>query len=74
MTLPTQRFTPTPEAIQAVLAAIVLQNGEPLIDPNRIVYSIGRPAIEAAAGRPLQFEYIQDELNPFGKLNVILQG
>ena len=71
---PRQYFTPTPEAIQAVLAALVLQNGEPLVNPIRVVLSIGRPAVEAAAGRAIRFDYVQDELNPFGKLDIILEA
>lgn len=69
-----QAFTPTPEAIQAVLAALVMAQGEPLVDPVRIVLSIARPRIEAAAGRHLVFDYVQDDMNPFGRLDIIVEG
>lgn len=63
-------FLPSKEGIEAVLIALVMQYGEPLVEPRRTQYSIGRPAIEAAAGRRLVFEYTQDELNPFGRLDI----
>lgn len=63
-------FLPSKEGIEAVLVALVMQYGEPLVEPRRTQYSIGRPAIEAAAGRRLVFEYTQDELNPFGRLDI----
>jgi len=66
------RFTPTPEAIQAVLVAIVLKQGEPLVEPTRISFSISRPDIERAANRGVTFEYVEDTLNPFGRLDIIV--
>lgn len=66
------KFVPTPEGIQAVLTALIMQYGEPLVQPVRIQLSISRPSIDAAAGRKMFFEYVQDELNPHGRLDVIV--
>jgi len=65
-------FTPSPDAIAAVLTALVITQGEPLVNPQRIVLSIGRSTVEAGRGRRLFFEYIEDELNPFGRLDLIV--
>jgi len=67
-----QRLNPHPDSIAAVLIALVMQIGEPMIEPRRVQYSIGRPQVEAGAGRHLVFEYVQDELNPFGRLDIIV--
>lgn len=73
--LPAPRvLQPTPEAVKACLIALVLQQGEPLVNPSRIQLTMGRPAVEAAAGRNLVFVYTQDELNPFGRLDLIVEG
>lgn len=66
------RIEPSPDAIKAVLVAMVLQRGEPLVDPNRIQYSMSAPMINSAAGRAIYFEYIKDDLNPFGRLDLIV--
>lgn len=65
-------FRATPEAVQAVLMAIVLRQGEPLVNPPRVTFSVSRPDVEAAAGRHLTFEYLEDELNPFGRLDIVV--
>lgn len=65
-------FQPSPEAIKAVLTALVIMQGEPLINPTRVVLSIGRSTVEAGRGRRLFFEYVEDELNPFGRLDLIV--
>lgn len=67
-----QEMPATPALIQAVLAGLTMQHGEPLVDPQRVVYSIPRSLVEAGAGRPLQFVYVVDELNPFGRVDIIL--
>jgi hypothetical protein len=43
-----------------------------LINPQRVVLSIGRSTVEVGRGRRLFFEYIEDELNPFGRLDLIV--
>jgi len=65
-------FQPSPDAIKAVLTALVITQGEPLINPQRVVLSIGRSTVEVGRGRRLFFEYIEDELNPFGRLDLIV--
>lgn len=67
-----QEMPATPALIQAVLAGLTMHYGEPLVDPQRIVYSIPRSLVEAGANRPLQFKYVVDELNPFGRVDIIL--
>jgi len=69
---PKRVFLPTPQSVEACLIAFVLRHGEPLVDPVRVSFSISRPDVEAAAGRRLAFEYVQDELNPFGRLDIIV--
>lgn len=69
---PRQRFVPSEDAVKAVLIAIALKLGEPLTQPDRLQYSISRPDVEAAAGRSLTFDYVVDELNPFGRLDIIV--
>lgn len=61
-----------PDVLQAIVVAIATRMGEPLIDPTRIVFSMSRPDIEAAIGRPLELFYVQDELNPFGKVELTI--
>lgn len=67
-----QVFVVSPQSVEAALIAIVLTQGEPLVNPTRISLAIARPDIERAAGRSLTFEYVQDELNPFGRLDIIV--
>lgn len=66
-------FEPSPEAIRAVLTALVIRGGEPLIDPQRVVLSVSRSTVDLARGRVLKFEYIEDDLNPFGRLDLIVE-
>lgn len=71
---PIRRELPaTPEFVMAVLAGLVRQYGEPLVDPQRIQYSVARSLVEAGAGHRLKFEFITDELNPFGRVDIILE-
>jgi hypothetical protein len=63
----------TPALLQALVAAVAQRRGEPLVDPPRVVFSIARTEVEAATNRPLRIEYLQDELNPFGRVDIILE-
>lgn len=73
--VPQKQSAPLTEALaRAILAGLAIHHGEPLIDPARIVYSIARPTVEAGAGRSIAIEFVVDELNPFGRVDIIVEG
>jgi hypothetical protein len=67
-----QELPITEALLHAILSGITMQNGEPLVDPPRVSYSISRSLVESGTGRRVRVEYHQDELNPFGRIDLIV--